>query len=53
MDGHKVMIVYGRTVNSLYDRQEARKIAVRGHDNVIIPKGGLSAWKREEYPVQP
>ena len=47
------IIVYGRTISSLYDLQVARKLILRGHANVKILQGGLSAWVKNGYPVAP
>lgn len=47
------IIVYGRTISSLYDLQVARKLILRGHANVKILRGGLSAWTQNGYPVEP
>jgi rhodanese-related sulfurtransferase len=46
------IIVYGRTVSKRYDEKLANKLAVRGHKNVKLLEGGLSAWKDKGYPVE-
>lgn len=51
LNKNKRIIVYGRTISSRYDEQVARKFVVRGHDNIMILRGGLSAWKKKGYPV--
>jgi len=51
MDRNKRIIVYGRTVSSLYDKEMARKLNLRGHENIMILKGGLPIWKKKGYPV--
>ncbi len=52
IDRNKRVIVYGRTISSLYDKEMARKLNLRGHDNIMILKGGLSVWKKKGYPVK-
>jgi rhodanese-related sulfurtransferase len=49
----KEIIVYGRTISSRYDQHIASKLILRGHKNVKLLKGGLSAWKKKGYPVEP
>jgi CRP-like cAMP-binding protein/rhodanese-related sulfurtransferase len=52
-DKKRNIIVYGRTISSLYDEQAARKLALRGHENIMVLKGGLTLWKKKGYPVAP
>ncbi len=52
LNKNKNIIVYGRTISSLYDEQVARKLVLRGHANTMILKGGLSAWKKRGYPIK-
>jgi CRP-like cAMP-binding protein len=47
------IIVYGRSISSLYDRLVARKLILHGYKSTKILKGGLPAWKKEGYPVHP
>ena len=47
----KEIVVYGRTVSKRYDEKLANKLAIRGHQNVRLLEGGLSAWKKKGYPV--
>jgi rhodanese-related sulfurtransferase len=49
----KEVLVYGRTISSLYDEQVARKLQLRGHKHVAILAGGLPAWKKKGFPVEP
>jgi len=49
----QTIIVYGRTFSSHYDEQVARKLSLRGYENTMILKDGLSAWRKEGYPVKP
>lgn len=53
VDKMKDVIVYGRTISSLYDAQVARKLILRGHKSTMILKKGMSAWKKEGYPIKP
>lgn len=52
-DKEKPIFVYGRTISSLYDEEVARKLIMRGHRNTRILEGGVSAWKKNGYPVGP
>ena len=36
----KDIIVYGRTLSSLYDEHVARKLILRGHKNTMVLNGG-------------
>jgi CRP-like cAMP-binding protein/rhodanese-related sulfurtransferase len=47
------IVVYGRTISSLYDEQVADKLRLRGHTNVSILAGDLSAWRKKGYPTEP
>ena len=53
LDKEKQIIVYGRTISSRYNEQVAGKLRLRGHKNVSILAGSLSAWKKKGYPVEP
>ena len=53
VDKTKDIIIYGRTISSLYDAQVARKLILRGHKTTMILKQGMSAWRKEGYPVKP
>ncbi len=52
LDKKKNIIVYGQTISSHYDEKMARKLELRGHKNVVVLKGGLSAWEKLGYPVK-
>jgi CRP-like cAMP-binding protein/rhodanese-related sulfurtransferase len=52
-DKEKEIVVYGRTLSKRYDEKLASKLALRGHQNVRILKGGVAAWKKMGYPVEP
>jgi rhodanese-related sulfurtransferase len=47
------IIVYGRNISSHYDEQVARKLVLRGHQNVKILPMASSRWKEKGYPVEP
>jgi len=47
------IIVYGSTISRPYDNEVAEKLLLRGHKNVRILEGGLSAWRKKGYPVEP
>jgi rhodanese-related sulfurtransferase len=51
-DKGKKIIVYGSTISSPYDLELANKLILRGHKNVSILEGGLSAWEENGYPVE-
>jgi rhodanese-related sulfurtransferase len=53
IDRSQEIVVYGRTISSLYDEQVADKLRLRGHTNVSILAGDLSAWKKKGYPIEP
>jgi CRP-like cAMP-binding protein len=50
-DKAKEIVVYGRTISKQYDEEVASKLVVRGFQNVSILNDGLSAWKKNQYPV--
>ena len=52
-DKSKEIIVYGRTISKRHDEEVASKLVARGHKNVKILKGGLDAWRKKHYPVEP
>lgn len=47
------MIVYGKTISRPYDEAVAGKLLLRGHKNVRLLQGGLDAWAKRGYPVEP
>jgi len=63
VDKEKEIIIYGRSISSLYDEEVARKLVLRGHRNTRILEAGhqyrplnwvgLSRWGKNEYPVEP
>ncbi len=53
VDRMKDIIVYGRTISSLYDEYVARKLILRGYKSTMILKDGLSVWEKKGYPVKP
>ncbi len=48
----KEMIVYGRNISRHYDEGVAFKLASRGHVNVKVLSGGMSAWQKKGYPLE-
>lgn len=52
-DKGRRLIVYGSTVSRPYDEAVAGKLLLRGHRNVSILPGGLGAWSKRGYPVEP
>ncbi len=53
VDKLRDIVVYGRTISSLYDEHVARKLILRGHKSTMILKDGLSAWEKKGYSVMP
>jgi len=53
LDPEKEIIVYGRNISRLYDEEVAFKLTSRGHQNVKVLSGGLSAWAEKGYPLAP
>jgi rhodanese-related sulfurtransferase len=48
----KKVIVYGGTISKLYDYELAGILMNRGHKEVRVLEGGLSAWEKKGYPVE-
>jgi rhodanese-related sulfurtransferase len=48
----KKIIIYGGTISKPYDLELASKLALRGHKNVSVLEGGLSAWEEKGYPIE-
>jgi rhodanese-related sulfurtransferase len=48
----KKIIVYGGTISKFYDYELANILMLRGHKDVQVLEGGLSAWEKEGYPVE-
>jgi len=53
LDPKQEIIVYGRNISRLYDEEVAFKLGARGHVNVKVLSGGLSAWQEKDYPLAP
>ncbi|MCP4350639.1 MAG: hypothetical protein GY795_34660 [Desulfobacterales bacterium] len=52
LDPQKELIVYGRNISRHYDEEVAFKLVTRGHKNVKVLTGGLSAWEKAGYPIE-
>lgn len=52
-DKAQEIVVCGRTISKHYDEEVAEKLVARGFKRVQILEGGLSAWKKNNYPVVP
>ena len=50
-DKAKEIVVYGKTVSKHYDEEVASKLVARGFKKVSMLRDGLSAWKKNHYPV--
>jgi len=48
----KKVIVYGGTISRPYDYELAGILMNRGHKDVKVLEGGLSAWEKKGYPVE-
>jgi rhodanese-related sulfurtransferase len=48
----KEVIVYGGTISRPYDYELANMLLLRGHKDVRVLEGGLSAWEKKGYPVE-
>ncbi|MHC1788346.1 rhodanese-like domain-containing protein [Solidesulfovibrio sp.] len=53
VDPQKTIIVYGRTISSLYDEEVAGRLVKRGHKDVRLLDGGLAGWRNLGFPVRP
>jgi len=53
LDPTKDLIVYGRTISKHYDDEVAWQLSQRGHENVKVLKGGLNAWGKQGFSVEP
>ncbi len=47
------IVVYGRTISSLYDEKVTQRLDLYGYKNVQILSGGLTAWVKKGYPTSP
>jgi rhodanese-related sulfurtransferase len=52
VDKGKTLIVYGRNISRHYDLEVARKLLLRGHQDVRILGGGSGAWS-PHFPLEP
>ena len=48
----KEVIVYGGTFSKLYDWDLASRLLQRGHKDVRVLQGGMTAWEKMGYPVE-
>ncbi len=48
----KPIIVYGRNISRHYDEDVARRLVLRGHQNVKILGGGSDGWQ-QQFPLEP
>ena len=46
------IIVYGRTISHHYDKELAMRLILLGHKNTTILEGGLSRWKKSDFPLE-
>ncbi len=52
LDPEARIVVYGRTVSSLYDEDVAAMLRERGFADVAVLEGGLAGWRAKGYPVE-
>jgi rhodanese-related sulfurtransferase len=48
----KKVIVYGGTISKFYDWDLANKLLLKGHKDVKVLEGGMTAWEKAGYPVE-
>jgi CRP-like cAMP-binding protein len=48
----KKVIVYGGTFSKLYDWDLANMLLLKGHTDVRVLEGGITAWEKADYPVK-
>ncbi|MBN1930969.1 MAG: rhodanese-like domain-containing protein [Desulfobacterales bacterium] len=53
LDPKKKIIVYGRNISKRYDEEVAYRLTQRDHEDIKVLAGGLSAWSKEGYPLEP
>jgi CRP-like cAMP-binding protein/rhodanese-related sulfurtransferase len=53
IDAADHIVVYGRTISSLYDEKVTRRLNLYGYKNVNILSGGLTEWVKKGYPTEP
>ena len=51
-DPQKEIIVYGRDISKHHDEETAFALRARGHRNIRIMPGSLSAWEERGYPLE-
>jgi len=51
IDPQKEIIVYGKSLSRLYDKEVALKLTSRGHTNVKVLAVTLSQWEKKGYPL--
>ena len=51
IDAADRIVVYGRTISSLYDEKLVQRLDSYGYKNISILTGGLKAWKKKGYPT--
>ena len=53
LDPKKKIIVYGRNISKRYDEEVAYRLTQRDHEDIRVLAGGLSAWSKEGYLLEP
>ena len=53
IDAADHIVVYGRTISSLYDEKVTQRLNLYGYKNVNILSGGLTQWVKKGYPAKP
>jgi rhodanese-related sulfurtransferase len=52
VDLDRPVLLYGRTVSRLYDREAALELSRRDHGRLLLLRGGLQAWREQGSPVE-
>ena len=53
IDPQRPIVIYGRNVSRHYDEELAYQLTQRGHAQVFVLSGGLTAWQASGFEVTP
>ena len=53
LDRQRELVIYGRSISTLYDEEVAVELLSRGHTNIMVMVEDLDGWSKRGYPCEP
>ena len=53
LDRQKELVVYGRSISTLYGEEVAVRLLSKGHTNVVVMEEDFDDWSKRDFPSEP